>query len=159
MQLSVWGMSWILIYKVGNVNNNQFCKFCHGYGIVYSLCIVALQITVSRAFGSVTGISKVYSDLSCKFPNILLDCNQILILLMDFNKSPHYKISWKFVQWETGWYMWTDMMKLWGAFREYVKILGVRFTVKLNFLLHRKYTDATHSIVIFWRLCLIRLCC
>jgi hypothetical protein len=35
----------------------------------------------------VTGISNIYSDLSCKFPNILSDCNQILILLMDFHKS------------------------------------------------------------------------
>jgi hypothetical protein len=30
--------------------------------------------------------------------------------------------------------MWTDLVKLLGAFLKYVKILGVRFTVKLKFL-------------------------
>jgi hypothetical protein len=136
MQCFLWGMSWILIYKIGNVNSNQFCKICHGCGIVCSLCIVALQITTSSAFVVTMSLASIRSTqifhvnvwIVCRIVTKFWFCWWILI------KAPHYKISWKFVQWETGWYMWTDMMKLWGAFRKYVKILGVRFTVKLSFL-------------------------
>jgi len=53
------------------------------------------MMTVSQGFygDCVTGISKIYSDLSYKFPDILSGCNQILISLMDFNESAHNKIS------------------------------------------------------------------
>jgi len=59
---------------------------------VCSLCIVALQITISRAFMVTMSLASVRSThLSRKFSDILSDCNQILIVLMDFNKSPTIK--------------------------------------------------------------------
>jgi len=66
-------------------------------------------------------------NLSCnqcdvKLPIFLFDFNQICSFLTEFYRSPQYKVSRKFVQWQLRWhmrrYIWTDITKLIGAFRE-----------------------------------------
>jgi hypothetical protein len=51
---------------------------------------------------------KMYGGLYVKYPLFLLDFKETLILLTDIRKIFKYKISWKFVHWESSCFMRTD---------------------------------------------------
>jgi hypothetical protein len=126
-----WGIR--TMYAQCNMVTRSRNHCCHGNATTCSLCIVVdSQVAVSnlnrwalpwrrigfplhfcRAVQYFELLSALYTywGLHLRCPIMLSDFNHIWSLSTDARKIPKYKISLKYVQWESRWYLQTDRRK------------------------------------------------